>query len=384
MPPVSTSVEDELAATNVLSLLTIVAKVGSSSLTTESGEVDQRAIERVGDQVALLRAEGHRVVVVSSGAVAAGLEALGLGAKRPADALTLQAVSAVGQSRLMRVWDDTLGAHGIVSGQVLLVPNDFFDRTQYLHARDTLGRLLDLGVVPIVNENDALADDELRFGDNDRIAALLSHLVGADVLVLLTDTAGLYTADPRTDPAARLIETVDEVTPELEALAGGTGTSRGSGGMASKVRAAKIASWSGVRAVIAASASPTGLLDAVRNVPGAGTSVRAHDRKLSARKLWIAFAVDVGGRVVVDDGARTALIERGVSLLPAGVRGVEGTFDEGDAIELAGPDGRVFARGLTRYSSADALGVAGKRSAELADEAPSVLVHRDDLVLLPG
>jgi len=363
-------------------MLTVVAKIGSSSLTDERGVIDHEAIARVCEQTARLRADGHRVVVVTSAAVAAGLEAVGLGGRRPTDMLTLQAVSAVGQSRLMRVWDDSFARHGIVSGQVLLTPYDFFERSQYLHARSTFGRLLELGVVPVVNENDAIADDELRFGDNDRIAALVAHMVGADVLVLLTDTAGLFTGNPRTDPTATLIEHIDMVTPELEAMASGAGSARGSGGMASKLRAARIASFSGVRAVIAGSRRPDGLVDAVAGKPGVGTTVKPYDRRLSARKLWIGFAVDAAGTMVVDDGARRALVERGVSLLPAGVRSVSGTFAEGSAVDIAGPDGKVFARGLTRYSSEDAAGVAGRRSAELPDEASAVIIHRDDLVLL--
>ena len=363
-------------------MLTVVAKIGSSSLTDGRGAIDAEAIARVCEQVSRLRADGHRVVVVTSAAVAAGLEAVGFVGRRPTDMLTLQAVSAVGQSRLMRVWDDSFAAHGIVSGQVLLTAYDFFARSQYLHARDTFTRLLELAVVPVVNENDAIADDELRFGDNDRIAALVAHMVGADVLVLLTDTAGLFTADPRTDPTATLIEQIDVVTPELEAMAGGAGSAHGSGGMVSKLRAARIASFSGVRAVIAGSRRPDGLVDAVAGAAGVGTTVRPHDRRLSARKLWIGFTVETAGRLTVDDGARKALSERGVSLLPAGVQSVAGTFGEGDAVEICGPGGEVFARGLCRYSSDDAAGVAGRRSADLPDEAPAVMVHRDDLVIL--
>ena len=201
-------------------MATVVAKIGTSSLTNERGVIAVDAIERTVAQIAQLRADGHKVVLVTSAAVAAGLEALGMGDNRPTDVLTLQAVSAVGQSRLMKVWDGAFASQSLVSGQVLLTPNDFFDRRQYLHARNTLHRLLELGVVPVINENDAIANDELRFGDNDRIAALVAHLVGADVLVLLTDTAGLFTANPKTDPTAKLIEHVEEVTPELEAVAG--------------------------------------------------------------------------------------------------------------------------------------------------------------------
>jgi glutamate 5-kinase len=358
---------------------TVVVKIGTSSITDDQGVLARHVIAGLCSQVAVLRAQGDRVVVVSSGAVAAGLEALGMA--RPHDVLTKQAVSAVGQSRLMRAWDEAFGALGLVSGQALLTPHDFFDRTQYLHARNTFGRLLELGVIPVVNENDALADDELRFGDNDRIAALVSHLVGADLMVLLTDMEGLYTHDPRRSADAALIQHVAAVTPEIEALAGGTGTSRGSGGMASKVRAAKMASLSGVRAVIASAERNNVLVDAAAG-RSVGTEVAPQDRSLTARKLWIGFAVEATGQVLVDDGARQALLHRGVSLLPAGVVRVAGEFDEGDAIEIAGSDGVVFARGLSRYDSSQAHTAIGRRSSELADDLPAVLVHRDDLVLL--
>ena len=362
-------------------MATVVAKIGTSSLTDERGVIAVDAIERTVAQISQLRAQGHKVVLVTSAAVAAGLEALGMGDNRPTDVLTLQAVSAVGQSRLMKVWDGAFASQSLVSGQVLLTPNDFFDRRQYLHARNTLHRLLELGVVPIINENDAIANDELRFGDNDRIAALVAHLVGADVLVLLTDTAGLFTANPKTDPTAKLIEHVDEVTPELEAVAGAAGSARGSGGMSSKLRAAKIASWCGVRAVIAGSKGPQSLVDAVAGVSGVGTTVAAHDRKVSARKLWIGFAGEAEGTIVVDDGARKALVERNVSLLPAGVTAVTGEFMEGDLVEICDSAGIMIARGVARVDATTARGNQGKRTDELAESA-GVVVHRDDLVLL--
>jgi glutamate 5-kinase len=361
---------------------TVVAKIGTSSITDEQGDVDVAAVEKLCTEVAAARAEGHRVVVVTSGAIAAGLPALGI-TPRPTDAATLQAVSAVGQGRLLRVYDEELARHGLVAGQVLLAPLDFMVRQQYLHARSTLSRLLELGVVPVVNENDAIADDEIRFGDNDRLAALVAHLVAADLLVLLTDTVGLLTADPRLDASASLIEEVLEVDQALEAVAGGAGTARGSGGMASKLAAAKIASWSGVRAVIAAAHRPGVLADALRGTPGVGTVVRPRARRLPARKLWIAFAVGSSGTVTVDDGARRALLERQVSLLPAGVIDVTGSFVADDAVEVAGPDGRVFAKGLARLGAVDLGAVAGRRTAQLPDGLAHEVIHRDDLVLLP-
>jgi len=361
----------------------VIAKIGTSSITAEDGTVDRAAVEKLAAEVAGLRSAGHAVVVVTSGAVAAGRPALGMAPEGQVDTVTLQAVSAVGQSRLMRVWDDVLAGHGLVGGQVLIAPLDFMERAQYLHARATLERLLALGVVPVVNENDALADDAIRFGDNDRIAALVAHLVKADLLVLLTDTPGLYTADPRLDADASLIEEIVEVDAELEAVAGRTGSGRGSGGMASKLAAAKIAAWSGVRAVIAAADRPGVLADAVDGVAGVGTAVRPREKRLAARKLWIAFAVGSHGRVVVDEGARRALVERGVSLLPAGVREVRGRFMADDAVEVAGPDGRVFAKGLVRVGAVQLAALAGRRTSDLPEGVPHEVVHRDDLVVLP-
>ena len=365
----------------------IIVKIGTSSITDDSGAIVTPAIAKLCAEVASLMDDGHQVVIVSSGAIAAGLPALGLGgASRPRDAVTLQAVSAVGQNRLMQVYGDELARHGRLAGQILLAPLDFVVRQQYLHARGTLNRLIELGVVPVVNENDAIADDEIRFGDNDRIAALVAHSVEADLLVLLTDAPGLLTADPRLDSDASLIEEILEVDHALEAMAGGAGTDRGSGGMASKVAAAKIASWSGVRTVIAAAHRPGVIADAVAGVAGVGTVVHARQRqrRLPARKLWIAFAVGAAGTIVVDDGARRALVSNGRSLLAAGVVGVEGSFLADDAVELATPDGQVFAKGLVRADAAAIKEAAGKRSGDLPDGTPPWVIHRDDLVVLPG
>jgi glutamate 5-kinase len=363
--------------------MSAVVKVGTSSITSDEGEIDAGAVGKLCAEVATLRESGHRAVVVTSGAIAAGLPAFGYRGDRPRDAVTLQAISAVGQTRLMRVYESALADHGLLAGQVLLAPLDFMVRDQYLHARSTLTRLLDLGVVPVVNENDAIADDEIRFGDNDRLAALVAHLVSAEVLVLLTDTPGLLTADPRLDASASLIEEILEVDHSLEQMAGGTGTTRGSGGMASKLAAAKIAAWSGVRAVIA-QASRTGVLsEAVAGVPGVGTVVQPKSRRLPARKLWIAFAVGSSGTVLVDDGARAALTDRNVSLLAAGVVDVKGGFDAFDAVEVAGPDGTVFAKGLVRLDAVALRTVAGRRTADLPEGMAHEVIHRDDLVVLP-
>ena len=351
---------------------TVVVKIGSSSVTTGSGRVDDRAIDKL----------RMRVVVVTSGAIAAGWTSLAPDKPRPSDPATLQAVAAVGQHRLMQVWSDALERRDLLAGQVLLAPLDFVHRSQYLHARQTLARLLDLGVVPVVNENDAVADEEIRFGDNDRLAALVAHLVGAELLVLLTDTAGLLTEDPRRTGGGSLIEEVVEIDHELERIAGGPGSEVGSGGMGSKLAAAKIAVWSGVEAVIADASRPGVLADVTGSSPGVGTRFRPRSHRLPARKLWIAFAVGSSGSITVDEGARRALVERGRSLLPAGVISARGGFAVDDAVEITGPDGAVFAKGLVRQDAATVAAWAGRRSDDLPEDASREVVHRDDLVVL--
>jgi glutamate 5-kinase len=353
---------------------TVVVKVGSSSVTPPT-------VARLCEEIAQARMEGHTVVVVTSGAISAGWAALGRGEARPGDPAVLQALSAVGQHRLMRLWQDGLDPHRLLAGQVLLAPLDFVHRTQYLHARGTLAHLVDLGVVPVVNENDAVADEEIRFGDNDRLAALVSHLVGAQLLVLLTDAPGLLTADPRQFAEASLIEEVVEIDQQLELMAGGPGAV-GSGGMASKLAAAKIATWSGVETVIADAGRPGVIGAALAGTPGVGTFFRARNSRLPARKLWIAFALGSSGCLTVDEGARTALSGGGRSLLPAGVRGVSGSFGPEDAVEIAGPDGRVFAKGLVRLAADRAGEWMGRRSDQLPDDMSTVVVHCDDLVLV--
>jgi glutamate 5-kinase len=368
----------------------VVAKIGTSSLTDDVGVIDRAMIANVCQQIARLRADGHEVVLVTSGAVSAGVSALGM-KERPSDIRTLQALAAAGQSRLMEVYNAEFGSHGLVAAQVLLVPHDFVDRTQYLHARDTLERLIELGCVPVVNENDAIANDEIRFGDNDHISALLSHLLKADVLILLTDIEGLYTSDPRADASASLITDVYEGDPLMSVDAGASGSNRGSGGMASKLSAARIASWSGVRAVIARADIAGVLYDIVNDiVNGAlaqtssiGTTFHGSDRNLSARQLWVAFASEVSGRVHIDAGASQILVRGTVSLLPAGVTRVDSEFDAGDTIEIISSDGVAIARGSASMSSAQVVQSLGRRSSELEDGFPQVVVRRDALVLLP-
>jgi glutamate 5-kinase len=357
-----------------------VVKIGSSSVTGPGGEIDDGAIAKLCGEVAEARRSGHEVVIVSSGAVAAGLPALGW-AERPDDVGTLQAVAAVGQPRLVARYQHHLDAAGLVAGQVLLDPYDFGQRSQYLHARDTLERLLALGVVPIANENDTVADDEIRFGDNDRLAALLANLVGAELLLLLTDQPGVYTSDPRLDRRASLIEEISELDAALASVTDRPGSPHGSGGMASKLAAARIASRAGVRVVIAG-AGQRGVVPAALAGEPVGTVIHPRRTRLSARRLWIAFALPAAGRLTVDAGARAALEDGGRSLLPAGVRAVEGGFERDEAVEVLDPDGELFAKGLVRYGAAELAAVAGRRTSELPEGAPHEVIHRDDLVVL--
>lgn len=358
----------------------VVAKIGTSSITDARGAISVAMVEALCDQVADLRNDGHEVLVVTSGAVAGGVAALGF-AERPTDTATLQALAAAGQSRLMGHYNAAFDKHQLVGAQVLLVPNDFINRAQYLHARHTMLRLLELGCVPIINENDAIASDEIRFGDNDRMAALVAHSVSADLLVLLTDTAGLYTADPSVDPSASLVAHVAADDELMTVRAGSTSSGVGSGGMASKLAAARIASWSGVRTVIAAAKRPKVLREAVEAVPAVGTTFTAHDRSLTARKLWIAFAAQPAGHVTVDPGARNALVSRGVSLLHAGVVQASGDFSAGDVVDVLDETGVLVARGLVRVDARVASAAAGKKSSELPDDVPAELIHRDDLIV---
>ena len=359
----------------------VVAKIGTSSLTNASGDIQLDVITSLCDQTAALHADGHEVILVSSAAVSAGVAALGL-STRPTDVLTLQALAAAGQPRLMEAYNQALARHALVAAQVLLVPHDFAERQQYLHARQTLARLLELGCVPIVNENDTVAKAEIRYGDNDRIAALVAHNVSADLLVLLTDTPGLYTSDPRSDSSATLITEVPANDPLVAVSAGTTGSERGSGGMVSKLWAARLASWSGVRAVIAQALRPNVLVDAVNGV-AVGTAFAPSDRRLPARKLWIGFASRVEGSVTVDAGAYRALVEGGRSLLPAGVIGVDGDFDEGATVEVCSPDGVAFARGMVVSPASIVDAHKGRSTRDLPVNIAHEVIHRDDLVLLP-
>ncbi len=353
----------------------IVAKIGSSSLTSGRPGLDAAALSRIVDQVTAARLAGHPTVLVSSGAVAAGLPALGL-STRPADVPGLQVAAAVGQGRLMERYTAEFESRGLVAGQVLLTKAVLADRDQYLHAREALTRMLELGVVPIVNENDTVAVEELRLGDNDRLAALVSHLVNARLMVLLTDTAGLLSSDPRAGDG-ELLSAVRHTDGILDRLShGGTGPF-GSGGIGTKIAAARMAAWSGIPTVIAPASDGDVLVRAIAGEE-VGTWVEPQPDRLPARKLWIAFGQPSEGKIHVDAGAVRALVDGGRSLLPVGVSSVEGAFEPLMAVEVIGPDGALVAKGISRFSAGHLASMMGHRS----ETAGGEVIHRDDLVVL--
>jgi glutamate 5-kinase len=353
----------------------VVVKIGSSSL-TGAGGIDETAVAGFVEQIARLHAVGTPTALVTSGAVAAGLPALGLD-QRPSDIPGLQVAAAVGQGRLMETYSRLFSAHGMVAGQVLLTRDVLANRDQYLHAKEALERMLSLGVVPIVNENDTVVVDELRLGDNDRLAAIVSHLTGAGMLIILTDTEGLFSGDPRFDDAAELLDAVKATDAELEAISAGGSGPLGSGGVATKVAAARMAAWSGIPTVVASSRTD-GVLAAAVAGEAVGTWVEPHASSLSARKLWIAFGLAARGAAVVDEGAARALAGEGRSLLSVGVVEVQGTFRIGQAIEVLSIDGDLIGKGRAAMSSTTLGAAIGRPS----DEAGGVVVHRDDLVVL--
>ena len=361
---------------------TVVIKLGSSIVAREDGELREEVLGRVCDIVAALHAAGEECVVVSSGAIARGVRVMGLPA-RPAAIPELQAASAVGQGKVYRVYDELLRARGVTSAQVLLTAGDVAGRAQYLNARHTLRQLLDWGVVPVANENDTTATDKISFGDNDFLAAHLAVLVTAQLLVLLTDLDGLFTADPRRDPDAQLVRDVHDLA-ELDALEIGDSTSPlGSGGMRSKVLAAEVAGAAGIPAVICSGVRP-GALEAVLAGEHEGTRFHPGGARHSSFKLWLRYAKPARGTLVVDEGAARALRERGTSLLPVGVVEVRGAFDAGDAVEIADPAGTVLAKGLCNYTAAElrrAQGLQSEAVREILPHASEEAVHRDQLVL---
>ena len=362
----------------------IVVKVGSSLVTDEGRGVDAQAIGHWCRQMAVLAREGRELVMVSSGAIAEGMKRLGW-ATRPKEVHELQAAAAVGQMGLAQIYESKLREQGMGSAQVLLTHADLADRERYLNARSTLLTLLGLGVLPVINENDTVVNDEIKFGDNDTLGALVANLIDADALVILTDQNGLYTADPRKDPAATFVHEARAGDPELERMAGGAGSSLGRGGMLTKILAAKRAAGSGASTVIAWGREADVLIRLAHG-EAIGTALIAATPKQAARKQWMADHLQLRGAVLVDAGAAKKVCDEGKSLLPIGVVDVQGEFHRGDVIAVRGPKGVEIARGLANYSSAEARLIARKPSTDferlLGYSAEPEMIHRDNLVLV--
>ena len=366
----------------------LVVKIGSSTLTTEAGRFDHAFLEMLAAQVAQVRAAGWQVVIVSSGAIACGLERLGMSGKRPDDMPTLQAAASVGQGLFVSAYGDAFAKHDMATSLVLLTRRDTADRTAYLHARDTLERLLDLGVVPIVNENDTVSVEQIRFGDNDTLGALVACLIGADLAIILSDVEGLYDANPTQDPDAHLIKRVEGIGSDIISVAGDAGSPVGSGGMVTKVKAARVLGVAGIPLVVCSGRRENAIVD-VAEGREVGTLFVAGEaaHEITPRKLWIALGDAARGAIIVDDGAKRALEQRGSSLLVVGVAGVEGDFAEGDIVDIKDGSDYLFARGRVAFSRDEAELALGRTREELsrnrllAEMADKPLVHRDDLVI---
>ncbi|MDO9151429.1 MAG: glutamate 5-kinase [Methylotenera sp.] len=362
----------------------IVVKVGSSLVTNNGDGLDRIAIAEWASQIATLVQQGKQVVLVSSGAVAEGMQRLGW-KKRPVAVNELQAAAAVGQMGLVQMYESCFSRHQLHTAQVLLTHDDLADRKRYLNARTTLRTLLDLKVIPIINENDTVVTDEIRFGDNDTLGSLVANLIEADVLVILTDQQGLYSADPRKDPNAQFVQHATAGDLALEQMAGGAGSSVGTGGMLTKILAAKRAARSGAHTVIA-SGRESNVLVRLSTGEAIGTHLEATQMKIAARKQWLADHLRTTGKVVLDAGAVRVLVAEGKSLLPIGVTAVEGYFERGDVVACVDTDGNEVARGLVNYSASETARVMRKPSQQIesilgyVDE--SELIHRDNLVLL--
>lgn len=365
------------------SIKRIVVKVGSSSIAYSTGKLNLYQIESLVRQLSGLHNQGKQVLLVTSGAIGTGAGKLGL-TGRPKTIPAKQAAAAVGQGILMHIYAKFFSEYGVTAGQVLLTREDFSDRRRFLNARNTLHAMLQFGVIPVINENDTVAVDEIKLGENDTLSALVAGLVDAELLVLLSDIQGLYTSDPRKDPDARLIQVVEEITPEIESLAGGAGSKLGTGGMATKIQAARIAAHSGVSTVLACAGEKDIVLKVVAGEQ-AGTVFLPCSNKLEHKKQWIAYSSAVSGKIHVDQGAVTALVKQGKSLLPSGVTGVEGVFEMGGTVTIIGPDKQEVGRGITSYSSAEIDLIKGAQTKEISlilgykdyDE----VVHRNNLVL---
>lgn len=363
----------------------VVVKVGTSTITYSNGKRNFSQIDRLARELSDLQNQGKEMILVTSGAVAVGVDRLGL-PKKPDTIPGKQAAAAVGQGVLMHTYEKFFADYGQVVAQVLLTKTESIDRHRYTNSRNTFMELLKQGVIPIVNENDVVALDELKIGDNDNMSALVAGIVDADLVIILSDIDGLYTANPQTDPDAELVPLVTEITPEIEASAGGVGSARGTGGMATKIQAAKAATSSGINLVIA-SGTEKNAIPRILDGENIGTLFVSRENRLQFRKRWLAFGARIQGSVVVDAGCAEAIHKAGgCSILPAGVVAVEGCFEPGSTISVKDGDGHELARGLSHYSSEELEKIKGCKSCDIEDiighKNYDEIIHRDDLVIL--
>jgi glutamate 5-kinase len=362
---------------------TVVIKVGTNVLTGDDGRLDSARMQALADQVERIRSSGRKVALVSSGAIGAGVGRLGLG-KRPVDLRHLQACASIGQIFLMRAYQECFDRHNINTAQILLTASDFDSRARYLNARNTILTLFEWGVLPIINENDTVSIAEIKFGDNDHLAAMVTNLLQAPLLILLTIVDGLYSSDPRSDPNAAKVTTVSYIDSSVMDQAGVSKSSLGTGGMQSKLRAARLATASGESVIIANGADPRAL-DAIFAFEPVGTLFLPHGSTLPAWKRWLGFTAQPKGSITVNDGAKAALCQQGKSLLSVGISAIQGAFHKGDVVSLCDVSGAEFARGLSNYSAADVERIQGLRTDMIAHVLGSLpyeeVVHRDNLVL---
>ena len=361
----------------------VVVKVGTSTITRPTGGSNLVRMEEIAREIAGLADEGREMVLVTSGAIAAGMNRMGL-KTRPKDVSKRQALAAVGQGVLMHLYETMFASYGQTAGQVLLTKENSVRHNQYTNSRNALLAMIAMGVVPVVNENDAVSVDELKIGDNDTLSATVASLVDADALIILSDVDGLYTANPQERPNAKLISEVREVTPEIENLAGGAGTEGGTGGMVTKLAAAKIAMSAGVTMVIARG-DRFGVMREVLEGKSVGTVFFAKDAHLRTRKAWLAFGRHIGGNLTVDEGCVRAM-RSGASLLAAGIVAVDGDFKQKSTVRVLGPDGREIARGVVNYGAGEIRRIAGKKTKEITEILPEAthdeVIHRDNLVMM--
>jgi len=362
----------------------MVIKIGSSSLTLKTGGLDRANIEKFVNEVSSMTKRGIEVIIVTSGAIAAGLEDLNI-SKKPQEITLLQAAASIGQVELMKLYGDLFSKNGLKIGQILLTQEDTTRREQYLNIRNTIRNLIDLGVIPLINENDSAAVDEIKFGDNDELAALVSVLAEADVLVILTDIEGMYDKNPRTSRDAKLISYIDRIDKNIESAAGGIGSTYGIGGMESKIKAAKICSFSGIKTIIANSRR-INVLDEILSGKNVGTFFTPQTmKKVKSIKKWIAFGMKTKGAIIIDKGAEEAVLNKGKSILPVGVVKVNGKFNKGDTLKVFSMDNKLIAKGISNFSSDDILKIKGKNQkkilSEFNDAMCSEVIHRDCLVV---